>query len=113
MEPTEEPRPNPPTAEPTAAADGRRPSRPRGARGAATRPWTDAQEAIEDGQAALADGDFAAYGAAQDRLAEALDAGDRRRGCSWAAEPGIDAEVGADPVRARWPSRSRSALRCR
>lgn len=32
----------------------------------------DAQRAYEDGQAALAQGDFAAYGAAQDRLAAAL-----------------------------------------
>jgi hypothetical protein len=32
----------------------------------------DAQRAYEDGQAALAEGDFAAYGAAQDRLAAAL-----------------------------------------
>ncbi|MGB1078780.1 MAG: UPF0182 family protein, partial [Candidatus Nanopelagicales bacterium] len=32
----------------------------------------DAQRAYQDGQDALADGDFAAYGEAQDRLAEAL-----------------------------------------
>ena len=34
----------------------------------------DAQQAIEDGQAALADGDFAAYGEAQERLQAALEA---------------------------------------
>ncbi|MCF8557232.1 MAG: hypothetical protein K9G28_06745, partial [Candidatus Nanopelagicales bacterium] len=33
-----------------------------------------AQRAYDDGQAALARGDFAAYGAAQDRLKAALDA---------------------------------------
>jgi uncharacterized membrane protein (UPF0182 family) len=32
-----------------------------------------AQKAYEDGQAALAEGDFAAYGAAQRRLAAAID----------------------------------------
>ncbi|MEY2989163.1 MAG: hypothetical protein RLZZ163_79, partial [Actinomycetota bacterium] len=32
----------------------------------------DAQQAYADGQAALAQGDFGAYGEAQDRLAEAL-----------------------------------------
>ena len=35
---------------------------------------TEAQDAIVDGQTALADGDFAAYGAAQDRLQAALEA---------------------------------------
>ena len=34
----------------------------------------DASQALQDGQAALADGDFAAYGAAQDRLSVALEA---------------------------------------
>ena len=44
------------------------------ARGRLAAALTEAQDAIVDGQAALADGDFAAYGTAQDRLQAALEA---------------------------------------
>ena len=64
----------------TATPSSRRPRRPRPRSRPAIRPptWpsriTQAQRAYEDGQIALARGDFAAYGEAQDALKAALDA---------------------------------------
>ena len=65
-----EPTPGP-TAEPTAEPTTAPPSGD--ARAVLGAALTDARDAIAEGQRALADGDFAAYGAAQDRLAEALE----------------------------------------
>ena len=65
-----EPTPGP-TAEPTAEPTTAPPSGD--ARADLRAALTDARDAIAEGQRALADGDFAAYGAAQDRLAEALE----------------------------------------
>jgi len=68
----EEPSPEPtaePTAEPTTAPPG-----PSGdARADLRAALIDARDAIAAGQQALADGDFAAYGDAQDALADALE----------------------------------------
>ncbi len=69
IEPGDEPAPEPtttPTVQPTTPVTG-------DARGDLRTALTDARDAIAAGQRALADGDFAAYGAAQDRLAEALE----------------------------------------
>jgi uncharacterized membrane protein (UPF0182 family) len=60
--------------EPTEPDNPTNPSVASEARVALQNALSDAKQAIEDGQAALAEGDFAAYGEAQDRLAEALDA---------------------------------------
>ena len=67
-EPTSEPTTEPtsePTTEPTAPAGD--------ARAALRAALEDARDAIEAGQEALAEGDFAAYGEAQDALQEALE----------------------------------------
>jgi uncharacterized membrane protein (UPF0182 family) len=69
IEPGDEPAPEPtttPTVQPTTPVTG-------DARADLRTALTDARDAIAAGQRALADGDFAAYGAAQDRLAEALE----------------------------------------
>jgi uncharacterized membrane protein (UPF0182 family) len=65
-EPTTEPTTSP-TTEPTA------PPANEDANARLEAALQDAQQAIEDGQAALADGDFAAYGEAQERLQTALE----------------------------------------
>ena len=70
IEPGDEPEPTEPTAEPTAEPT----TAPSGdARADLRAALIDARDAIADGQRALANNDFAAYGAAQDRLAEALE----------------------------------------
>ncbi|WP_372595526.1 UPF0182 family protein, partial [Actinotalea sp.] len=71
-EPTTEPTAEPtPTPTPTTSA----PTGPvADARDRLDAALADASKALQDGQAALADGDFAAYGAAQDRLQAALEA---------------------------------------
>ena len=70
IEPGDEPEPTEPTAEPTAEPT----TAPSGdARADLRAALIDARDAIADGQRALANNYFAAYGAAQDRLAEALE----------------------------------------
>jgi uncharacterized membrane protein (UPF0182 family) len=71
IEPTAEPTTEP-TNEPTAAPSDEPSVSADEARAELADALQDARQAIEDGQAALADGDFAAYGEAQDRLEEAL-----------------------------------------
>ena len=62
-----------PTASPTATPTAAPTAAPGDARAQLRTALEDARDAIVEGQAALADGNFAAYGAAQDRLAAALD----------------------------------------
>ncbi len=63
-------------------------ARLRGVRAELDQALRQAQQAIEDGQAALAEGDFAAYGEAQDRLQQALES-------ALAAEQALDTESSA------------------
>jgi uncharacterized membrane protein (UPF0182 family) len=76
----------PATEEPAPPADGG--TVDGGARAELDQALRQAQQAIEDGQAALAEGDFAAYGEAQDRLQQALEA-------ALAAEQSLDTESSA------------------
>lgn len=73
-----EPTPTPtaePTDEPTAEPTDEPTTQPSGdARARLDAALADASQALQDGQAALADGDFAAYGEAQERLQAALEA---------------------------------------
>ncbi len=81
-DPGTEPRPR------GAGAAGRRRHGRRRARAELDQALRQAQQAIEDGQAALAEGDFAAYGEAQDRLQQALES-------ALAAEQALDTESSA------------------
>ncbi len=76
----------PATEEPAPPADGG--TVDGGARAELDQALRQAQQAIEDGQAALAEGDFAAYGEAQDRLQQALES-------ALAAEQALDTESSA------------------
>ena len=68
-----EPAPTPTPTPSASATDGT--TTPAGdARSRLDAALADASQALQDGQAALADSDFAAYGAAQDRLSAALEA---------------------------------------
>ena len=76
-DPSAEPSPDPstdPSAEPSTGPNAPTHSGPgEAAQQALDTALTKAQQAIEAGQDALADGDFAAYGQAQDDLAAALE----------------------------------------
>jgi uncharacterized membrane protein (UPF0182 family) len=72
--PSESPSPSPsasPSPEPS-ASPGATPSTPAEARAALDAALQRAKQAIDEGQAALAKGDFAAYGQAQERLQQAI-----------------------------------------
>ncbi|MHB1290068.1 hypothetical protein, partial [Georgenia sp.] len=70
---------------------GATPDVPAAAQERLTQALADAQQALTDGNAALAAGDFAAYGKAQDRLSAAISA-------AIAAEDEIAAAAGTDPA---------------
>jgi uncharacterized membrane protein (UPF0182 family) len=81
------------SAPPPATGTATRPPSGAGDRSDLGKALDDAQKAYDDGQAAMKKGDWKAYGAAQDRLAQAL----RRARAAQKATPSKGATVDAKP----------------